>query len=107
MRKRLSSRIRRWITRANELNPFQGNPRLISGSIKPSVFDQLAQKRDDTLGTSKKTYSSEINQYLVRYFALPYLSISGKLISSQNKTIHLPNWVGAKTTPFGVRLYSQ
>lgn len=38
---------------------------------------------------------------------VPYLSMSGKLISSQNNTSHFPSWTGAKTTPLGVRLYSQ
>lgn len=38
---------------------------------------------------------------------VPYLSISGKLISSQNSTSHFPNCTGASTTPLGVRLYSQ
>lgn len=38
---------------------------------------------------------------------VPYLSISGKLISSQNNTSHLPSWTGARTTPLGVRRYSQ
>lgn len=38
---------------------------------------------------------------------VPYLSISGKLISSQNSTSHFPNCTGANTTPLGVRLYSQ
>lgn len=38
---------------------------------------------------------------------VPYLSMSGKLISSQNSTNHFPNCTGASTTPLGVRLYSQ
>lgn len=38
---------------------------------------------------------------------VPYLSMSGRLISSQNNTSHFPSCTGARTTPFGVRLYSQ
>ncbi|OMH85516.1 hypothetical protein AX774_g905, partial [Zancudomyces culisetae] len=38
---------------------------------------------------------------------VPYLSVAGKLISSQNTTNHLPTTVGASTIPPGVFLYSQ
>lgn len=38
---------------------------------------------------------------------LLYLSMLGRLISSQNRTSHLFICMGDSTTPFGVRLYSQ
>lgn len=38
---------------------------------------------------------------------LLYLSMFGRLISSQNRTSHLFICMGDRTTPFGVRLYSQ
>ncbi len=38
---------------------------------------------------------------------VPYLSMSGRLISSQKSTSHFPSCTGARTTPLGVRRYSQ
>lgn len=38
---------------------------------------------------------------------VPYLSSSGRFISSQNTTNHLSNYLGLRTIPYGVFLYSQ
>ncbi len=85
---------------SNKLDSLKGDPRMVprtahSGTIEPVVFHQLAQEALGNTDASNITYTyciveaSETFTNLITR-CVPYESISGKLISSQKSTSHLP-----------------
>lgn len=118
---RLPAGVSGRITSSNKLNPLQFDPSLVRSAVEPSVFHHLHRHevtakhfslhRRDDWAQSKTIYLMMTTTRTCRMkemtLCVPYLSMSGKLISSQNSTSHLPSWTGARTTPLGVRRYSQ
>ena len=115
VREGLSPRVSGWVTSPHKLDPLQLHPGLIRGSVKAPMLHHLRKGGDVSAAEVSSNVGGESGPRgqeqtcLIKDMTLcvPYLSMSGRLISSQNNTSHFPSCTGARTTPFGVRLYSQ
>lgn len=116
MGQRLSAGVGGRVTGPHKLHTLKLDPRVIGRPVESAMFQHLSQEGNDTLSVWKK--KSQIKQHCLLSDTLNYtghcgciyllyLSMFGRLISSQNRTSHLFICMGDRTTPFGVRLYSQ
>lgn len=114
---RLSARVGGWVTGPHKLHALKLDPGVIRRPVESAMLKHLSQEGNDTLGVWKKkienkTILSPLSDTLnytghCGCIYLLYLSMLGRLISSQNRTSHLFICMGDSTTPLGVRLYSQ
>lgn len=117
VRQRLSAGVGGRVTGPHKLHALKLDPGVIRRPVESPMFQHLSQEGNDTLGVWKKKLK---NQAILSLLSDPlnytghcgciyllYLSMFGRLISSQNRTSHLFICMGDRTTPFGVRLYSQ
>ena len=75
---------------------------MVMGTVPEFNFEHL-----ELMNTNIQFNTQKEVQLSLRMIDLLYLSVFGRLISSQKSTSHLLSCTGESTTPFGVRLYSQ